>query len=97
MSEQSAKMLRASKNYIHRKVARNDVLIPVVENAASFNGCIELNSTAAFIWDMLEEPCSADVLTEALMREFSVEQDKAKADVTEFLERLIEHNMVEAV
>ena len=41
-------------NYIRRKVAGNDILIPVAENVADFNGFIELNSAAAFIWDFLK-------------------------------------------
>lgn len=97
MNEQSATLFRAKKNYIHRKVANRDVLISVGENVANFNGYIELNSTASFIWETLNKACTADALAKALIKEFSVGQDQAKADVAEFLELLKEHDMVEAV
>ena len=50
--------VRAKKNFIHCRVAKRDVLIPIGGNVAYFNGFIELNETALFLWEHMKEPCS---------------------------------------
>ena len=89
----SSKFL-ASENFILRKVAGTYALISVGVNIANFNGFVQLNETAAFLWKQLETPKSAEDLTAALLEEFDVSQDEAEKDVTEFLEQLIQENMV---
>ena len=89
----SSKFL-ASENFILRKVAGTYALISVGANIANFNGFVQLNETAAFLWKQLETPKSAEDLTTALLEEFDVSQDEAEKDVTEFLEQLIQENMV---
>lgn len=85
------------QNYLHRNIAGNDVLVSVGSNIANFNGYIELNSTASFLWDYLETPCTAEALIKALCEQFEVEQSVAKEDVGAFLQLLLEHEMVEVI
>lgn len=84
----------ASENYILRKVAGTYALISVGANIANFNGFVQLNETAAFLWKQLETPKNVEELTAALLEEFDVSQDEAEKDVAEFLEQLIQENMV---
>ena len=81
-------------NFIHRKVGGNDILIPIAENVADFNGFIELNPTAAFIWDFLKNPVNANEIRAALAAEFCIDEVTAEADTEEFLLLLIEHKMI---
>lgn len=94
MENSSAVSYRASSNFIHRTVAGNDVLISVGGNIANFNGYIQLNETAAFLWEQLKEPKTADELIKALTGEFDVTAEQASADVEEFLNELKENGMV---
>lgn len=84
----------ASENYILRKVAGTYALISVGANIANFNGFVQLNETAAFLWKQLETPKSAEELISALLAEFEVSREEASKDVMEFLQLLIEENMV---
>ena len=61
-------------NYIRRKVGGNDILIPIAENVADFNGFIELNPAAAFIWDTLKTPASAKEISVSLATEFGIDE-----------------------
>lgn len=89
----SSKFL-ASENFILRKVAGTYALISVGANIANFNGFVQLNETAAFLWKQLASPRSVEDLTAALLEEFDVSKEEAEKDVTEFLEQLIRENMV---
>ena len=86
----------ASPDYIHRKIAGKNVLVSIGGNIANFNGYVQLNDTAAFLWEQLREPRTAGELVTALTGEFDVTADQASADVEEFLGELLKEKMVSA-
>ena len=85
---------RAKEDFVHRKVAGNDVLISIGANVANFNGYITLNPTASFLWDALQQPQTADTLTRLLTEEFEVSEEMARNDVTLFLDMLLRKEMI---
>lgn len=85
---------QAKPNYIRRKVGGNDILIPVAENVADFNGFIELNSTSAFIWDKLSAPHTMLEIAHALADEFGADKATAEGDTEELFSLMLEHNML---
>ena len=87
---------QASSHYIHRKVADMDVLISVGGNIANFNEYIELNPSASLLWEALAQPKTAAELAAALQSAYGIAPEQARADVQEFLELLVQHEMVVA-
>lgn len=85
---------QASPNYIHRQVADADVLISIGSNIADFNGYIELNKSAVTLWNALQSPCQLSELERALEIQFGIPHEQAAADVLEFMNLLLDHNMV---
>ena len=86
-----------SKNFIHRKIAGNDVLISIGANIANFNGYIELNPSAVLLWEKLKTPCTIDELADCLVQEYKLSDSDAKADAAEFASTLLEHQMIEVL
>ena len=91
---QPQKKYSAKNTFIHRSIAGTDVLISVGENIANFNGYIELNKTAAYLWDCMNEPCSIEQLSNGLEETFRVPHETAVNDVIEFISQLLKHDMV---
>ena len=89
------KKFKAKDNYIKRKIAQTDVLIPIGGNVADFNGFIELNPSAAVLWDTLTIGADLPVLASALVENFGIPQETAIEDVNEFIALLLEHGMIE--
>lgn len=85
---------KTKSDYVHRKVAGADILISIGENIANFNGYIEMNASAAYIWDSMKQPCTVTKLAKNLMETFDISEVQAMEDVLEFLVELQEHNMV---
>ena len=83
--------------FIHRKVAGNDVLISVGSNIANFNGYIELNSTAAALWDEMKEPKTCKELETYLEKTYDLQHGDAAEDVLEFIKELWQHEMIDLV
>lgn len=96
MENSSQGSFRASPNYVHRRIAGQHVLVSIGGNIADFNGFVQLNETAAFLWEQLREPKTADGLVSALTAEFEVTAEQAAADVKDFLAELRENDMVSA-
>lgn len=93
-SENSEKIFQASSDFIHRSIAGLDVLISVGGNVANFNGYVELNPAAAVLWDALQSPCSVNTLEQLLVDTYQISHEEAREDVSDFLNRLVEHKMV---
>ncbi|MGN0204723.1 MAG: PqqD family protein [Coprococcus sp.] len=81
-------------NYVHRRIADSEVLISIGENIANFNGYIELNASAAFLWEEMKEPRTASELEQALEQRFNIPHMRAVEDVLDFLKELQDHDMV---
>ncbi len=92
--ENSNVKYKANPNYIHRRIAGKNVLISVGGNIANFNGYIQLNDTASYLWQQLAEPRSVQELIFSLLNEFDVNEEEAEEDAKEFLAKLIKDNMV---
>ena len=52
------------------------------------NGLFFLTEVGAFLWDLLPEAESEETLMEAVLAEYDVDADTAKADIQAFLEKL---------
>lgn len=89
------KTYRAKDGFIRRNIADCEVIIPIGGNVADFNGFIELNSTAAFIWDKLTEGITKGNLCSEICDSFGIEKDEALADINEFFDILLQNKMIE--
>ncbi len=97
MGYRFTKKFCASPNYLHRRVADMDVLLSIGGNIVNFNGYIEMNRSAAVLWDKLQQECSAADMEQALQDEFNISHEKAVEDVLDFLKFLQENNMVTVI
>ena len=71
-----------------RKVGDELVLVPLVDNVAKMDKLFNLNETAGFLWEKLNENSSAEELKSQLLEEFDVDEATAGKDVNAFLERV---------
>lgn len=92
------KTYRAKSGFIKRNIAGCDVLIPIGNNVANFNGFIELNSTASFIWDKLADGISKEKLLDEMCLSFEeISKDEAASDINEFFSILVDNKMIEEI
>ena len=91
-----SKTYQANENFIYRKIADSDVLISVGENIADFNGYVQLNESAAFLWNELQQPKTMDQLEQALQKKYDLSYEKTVEDVIDFLNQLYENNMLKS-
>ena len=87
--------MKIKKDYALRQIADTWVVLPLAAETVNFSGMLTLNDSGAMLWKTLEKECSVDALTDALMAEYEVEREQAKADAEEFLNKLIQAGCIE--
>ncbi len=78
--------MKIRDGYLLKEVAGNHVVVPV--GNVSFDGMLTLNETALLIWKKLEQGCEEADLISAFLEEYDVTEERAKADISAFVEKL---------
>lgn len=89
--------MKIKDGFILRKIAGEDIVVPIGNNIADFNGVIRLNESAAFLWRELQEELSKEDLISKLRNEYEIDEELASTDVQDFLDILVENNAIEGV
>lgn len=87
--------MKIKDGFILRKIADTDMVIPIGDNIAYFNGIISLNETAAFLWKKLSEGSEPSVLSEELMKTYHISRETADEDTNRFITQLQMANLLE--
>lgn len=81
-------MEKIKQEFVLRRIAGENVLIPVGNQGDKFQGIITLNETGRFIWEKLEEGKNFEEIAETITEEYEVSREKAERDVNRICEQL---------
>ncbi|MBQ8319544.1 MAG: PqqD family protein [Clostridia bacterium] len=87
--------MKIKKGFILRNVGGECVVVPVGEMSKSFHGMINLNETGSFLWNFFTAEHTADEAVAALLGEYDVAEELARADVERFMETLTKNGFAE--
>ncbi len=80
-----------SPHIVTRKTGGEYILVPVVDNIADMDNFYVLNESGAFIWELIDGSRNISEITRAVMEEFDVDDNRARADVISFITNLKEY------
>ncbi len=86
--------MKIKDGFVLRKVAGNYIAVATGEEAVNFNAMVTTNETGAFLWEKLKNETTEEELLKALLSEYDVDEETAKADISEFLEKLREGKLL---
>lgn len=81
-------MIKRNPDFLLRDVAGTWVIVPVGAAVSAFPGMITVNSTGAYLWELLEQEQTEQFLIQALTDRYEVDEATAGADVAAFLNKL---------
>lgn len=87
--------MKIKDGFIVNKVGSQHVVVPVGEASMERHCMIRLNDTGTFLWNHLGANITEDALVEALLAEYAVDEDTARADVATFLEKLRDADLLD--
>lgn len=86
--------LQMNKDFVLRKVCGLNVVLPIGANVKDFGGALNLNDSAALIFEQLQAGKSVEETADALVAAYDVTRETALADVQETIESLREAGVV---
>lgn len=84
-----------NKDFVLRKVCGLNVVLPAGLKVKDFGGALDLNDTAALIFEQLQAGKTIEEAAAALMAEYDVTPEKALADVQKTIDLLREAGVVD--
>lgn len=84
-----------SEDYALRQVGPTWIVLPLAVDTVDFNGMMKLNDSGAMLWKVLEENCSVNALTDALVTRYDVSGEDARKDAQAFLDKLMQIGCIE--
>ncbi len=87
--------MKIKTGFVVRQVGGENVVVPVGAMSKQFHGMINLNETGAFLWQFYTENHTVDEGVSALLAEYDVEEEIARADVETFVETILKNGFAE--
>lgn len=87
--------MKITEGFILRKVANENVVMPIGRASAKLNGIIKLNATGVLLWNLLKDGAEKADLAAALVKEYGIEMAQAERDVDAFLAPLVKIGCIE--
>lgn len=88
-------MIRQKQGYVLRNIMGEYMLFPAGTEMQQFKGAILLNELSAFIWNKLQTPIEFEDLMSAILKEYDVEEEQLKYDLTEIIHTFNEYGIIE--
>lgn len=83
-------IMKIDRNFVLREIAGEYIIIPTGKTALEFNGLITVNEIGMELWKMLQDEVTFDDLLKGIMEEYDVDEEVAKEDIQDFLDKLID-------
>lgn len=87
--------MKRRDDFVVQSVAGENLLVPIATRVMDLNGLITLNSTAAFVWELLSRERTPDELAKAVADRFEIDRVTARADVEAFLDEISSMGLLE--
>jgi coenzyme PQQ synthesis protein D (PqqD) len=84
-----------SQAVVSRRVAGETLIVPVRGKVGDLASIYSFNGTGSLIWDLLQSPTALSDLIGAVEQEYHVASEKAREDVTRFLNDMLSVGLVE--
>ena len=87
--------MKIKDGFVLQELIDEYIVVPIGDEADRIHGVIRLNETGALLWNLLtQDDQTEDELVDAMIDKYSISQDMAKADVTDFINLIREYGCI---
>lgn len=87
--------MRIKDGFVKQQVGDVTIVVAIGELGKEFHSMIQLNHTAADIWDWLAQGISGEDVAKLLAEKYSIELSKAQKDAGKIIDKMISAGVVE--
>ncbi len=80
--------MKIKEGFMLKEVGGKYVAVALGEASRDFNGIIRMNDTGKLLWETLSRGCTKEELSKTLASEYGIDEEQAKADTSDFLDKL---------
>lgn len=80
--------MKVREDFILRKISDSYVVVPVGDAVVDFSGMVNLNESGALLFKELQKGAEEEDLVKALLDEYDVTEEIARADVKKFISKV---------
>lgn len=86
--------MKIKDGFVLRNICGEYVVVAIGKQTLDFKGLIKLNETGAFLWEQLQNECTAEDLKAAMLAEYDVDAATAQADIEAFIASLTKADLL---
>lgn len=88
--------MKLKYNFVVNRVADQMVAVPIGDDLGEFNGFIKMNDVGAYIFELLKEDTTVDVMIEALKGKYTdATEEEVRENVVAFTDKLKESGILD--
>ncbi len=87
--------MKIKEGFMLREVAGQWLVVPLGERVVEFSGIMTLSESGAVLWRKMEQDVSSEEMIATILAEYNVDEETAKTDVLEFIDKLREKSLIE--
>ncbi|MBQ4091609.1 MAG: PqqD family protein [Clostridia bacterium] len=87
--------MKIKEGFVLREVMGKKVVIAVGDASLTFRGMVQLNETAAEIWDHISKGCAKEEIVDAMLEKYDVPRQRLEEDVERSISLFLENGMIE--
>ena len=88
-------VFRKHERVVTRQIAGETLLVPVRGKLVDMQKIFSLDPVAAFVWEHLDGSRTLADVRDAVLDAFDVEQERAEADIQEFVAELVAAELIQ--
>ncbi len=87
--------MKIKQGFVLKSIADSHIVVPLGSQVVDFSSIIKLTDTGAFLWSKLSSDITSDELVSALTAEYDVDIATATRDVSAFVTKLKDADLLE--
>lgn len=87
--------MKIKKGFVLEQVGDSYLAVATGDLAAEFHALVRMNSTGAYIWNLLKEDTTAEAIVSSLIAAYDVPREIAERDVFAFVKVLNDRSILE--
>lgn len=86
-----------NREVVSRQIEGELIIVPIRRGVGNLNSLYTLNAVGSVLWDYLAEGHTVGELVLRVCEEFEVSEEMARKDIQEFLDSLVEEQLIQFV
>ena len=87
--------MKIENGFVKQQIGEKTIIVSTGDLSKDFHGMIELNYTAAEIWDWLSQGFTNEEVAKSLAEKYNIEFTKARMDTEKIINKMIAAGVVE--